>query len=300
MFHGLQSKHLRLVAAYWVRFSVRTGGGLMAIFLMLFSGLMIAHLFITPVEELLDKAPEVGHTQAEAADDIARVAQREEFVGLVRWLTGQEQSEVEYLLRDQPALLSLIWLILLVVFPFVTVIGSFNQTAGDIGNRGLRYLLLRTARPNIYAGRTVGTFAFCLASLVLLFILVLLYVGLKLRLYPFGELIGSGALGFLALTVLMLPYLTLCGWLSSLFDSAFASLAVCVLVVGGSIIVFKLVDSAAPNNDLGWLERLTPWGWKYDLLSGDMQTRMLAFGVMLGFSAVFFLLGNLHFSRRDL
>ena len=297
---GFKSSHVRLVASYWMRFSVRTGGGLMAIFLVLMSGLTIAHLFITPVESLLDKAPELGHTEGEAADTIARVAESEQIVNMVQWLTGQDEDEVAYLLRDQPALLSVIWLLMLIIFPFVTAIGSFNQTAGDIGSKGLRYLLLRTERSNIYIGRTVGTLYFSAASLLLLMVLVLLYVGLKLRLYEVGDLLGSGAQGFLALMFLSLPYIALCGWISSMFDSAFAALAICVLLVGGPIVAFKMADAAASQTDLAWLELLLPWGWKYDLLSGDMGTRLTAYAVMLGFTALFFALGMRNFQRRDL
>ncbi len=297
---GLKPRHVRLVASYWMRFSVRTGGGLMAIFLVLMSGLTIAHLFITPAESLLEQAPELGHTQGEAVDTIARIAESEQIVNLVQWVTGQDEEEVHYLLQDQPALLSVIWLIMLIIFPFVTAIGSFNQTAGDIGSKGLRYLLLRTERSNIYIGRTLGTVYFSAASLLLLMVLVLLYVGLKLRLYEFGHLLGSGFQGFLALMFLSLPYIAMCGWLSTMFDSAFASLAICILLVGGPIVAFKMADTAASTTDLAWLELLLPWGWKYDLLSGDIGTRLTAIAVMLGFTAVFFLLGMRNFHRRDL
>ncbi|MDF1702457.1 MAG: hypothetical protein P1V36_15005 [Planctomycetota bacterium] len=299
MVSGLHLRHIRLVGSYWMRFSLRTGGGLMAIFLVLFSGLMVAHLFITPVEGLIDRASMDGHTQGEAADDIARVAESEAIVNAVKWITGQDQAEVEYLLREQPALLSVIWLMLLLLFPFVTSIGSFNQTAGDIGNRGLRYLLLRTERSNIYLGRTLGTLYFSTASLILLMILVLLYVGLKLNLYSFGALMGSGVQGFLALLFLSLPYITLCGWVSSLFDSAFASLAICLGLGGAPIIAISAID-ANTHADLEWLERLLPWGWKYELLSGDIGTRLTAYAVMLGFTLLFLLLGMRHFNRRDL
>lgn len=296
----LDPRHVRLVAASWMRFSMRTGGGLMAIFLVLMSGLTVAHLFITPVEKVIEQAPEHGHTESEAAAQIAQIAQRPEIVDLVKNVTDQDEDEVAYLLRDQPALLSVIWLILLMLFPFVTALGAFNQTAGDIGSKGLRYLLLRTSRTNVYVGRSLGTLYFSAASLLLLLVLVLMYVGLKLRLYEFSALLGSGSTAFFALLFLCLPYIALCGWLSSLFESAFGSLAVCLVAVGGPILLFKLLDTLAVAFDLGWLLRLLPWGWKYDLLSGEIGTRLLAYGVMLGFTALFFFLGMRHFRRRDL
>ena len=273
----------------------------MAIFLVLMSGLTVAHLFVTPVEQLIAQAPDSGHTEAEMAADFAERARNEPgIVDLVKSVTGQDEEEVQYLLRDQPALLSVIWLVLLMLFPFVTALGSFNQTAGDIGSKGLRYLLLRTRRENVYVGRSFGTFYFSAASLLILLVLVVMYVGLKLRLYEFGDLLSSGVNAFFALLFLSLPYIALCGWLSSMFHSAFGSLAVCVIAVGGPIVLFKLIDTLTIAIDLEWMLRLLPWGWKYDLLSGDVGTRLLAYGVMLGFTALFFVLGMRNFARRDL
>ena len=83
-------------------------------------------------------------------------------------------------------------------------------------------------------------------------------------------------------------------------DSPFAAFAACLLAAGGPIVVFALADSAMPQTDLGWLQRLHPWGWKFDLLSHDIGRRLGAFGMMLGFSALFYLLGVRHFGRRDM
>ena len=54
------------------------------------------------------------------------------------------------------------------------------------------------------------------------------------------------------------------------------------------------------ENKRDWLERLLPWGWKYELLSRDAGRRLLASVVMLGFAAAFLWLGGRHFRRRDL
>ena len=51
---------------------------------------------------------------------------------------------------------------------------------------------------------------------------------------------------------------------------------------------------------LNWLFKTVPWGWKYDLLHGDLMVRMTAMLAMLGFTAVFLWLGLRHFQKRDL
>ncbi len=299
MSDGTNARHVKIVGSYWMRFSLRTGGGLTALLLALVTGLGVAQAFITPVENLMKEAPKLGHSEGEAADSIATIAESNEIAGALKWITGLGESEIEYLVTDQPALLSVIWIFLLAFIPFLTVLSAFNQTAGDIGNKGLRYLLLRTERSNIYLGRSVGTLLFSTGSLLLLLGLVLVYVGLKLKLYPFGDLASSGMHGFLALFFLSLPYIAMCGWFSAMFESAFGSLAICLLVTGFPILGLKMVNWAT-ESDLAWMEQLTPWGWKYDLLSGDMGARLLAYGVMLGFTAVFLVLGMRQFQKRDL
>ncbi len=75
--------------------------------------------------------------------------------------------------------------------------------------------------------------------------------------------------------------------------------AVCILMVGAPILIFKIVDWTT-KSDLAWMEKLMPWGWKYDLLSHDIGTRLLAIAVMLGFTALFMVLGLRGFGKRDL
>ena len=296
---GLRAEHVRLIGTYWVRFNVRTGGGLMTLLLVLIAGLSVASIFITPVEQLMQASPEVGHSEEEAVALVQKLAESDQIVDIVRWITGSEEGEAEYLLRDNPALLSVIMLVLLMVFPFIACVAGFNQTAGDISNRGLRYLLLRTERPNIFFGRFLGTLGFSALALAVVFVILALYVGFKFSIYGFGEIFMWSAQGYVACVFLVLPYLALCAWVSSMIDSAFGALAVSLLLTGFPIIFLKLLDVAI-KGDQGWLERLTPWGWKYDLLSGDIATRVIGYGMMVAFTVLFLFLGIRHFTKRDL
>ena len=85
-----------------------------------------------------------------------------------------------------------------------------------------------------------------------------------------------------------------------MLDSAFGSLALCFAAVVGSILIALMANAAARGVDLDWLWRVIPWGWKFDLLSGDVMTRLTAYGVMLGFTLLFLTLGLRTFTKRDL
>ena len=73
-----------------------------------------------------------------------------------------------------------------------------------------------------------------------------------------------------------------------------------ILVTGFPVLLLSLVDGILAKTDLAWLLKVIPWGWKYELLSGDIGTRLLAYGVMVGFTIVFLYMGVRHFQKRDL
>lgn len=296
---GLRADHVRLIGRYWMRFSLRTGGGLMTVLAVLIAGLSVGMMFAAPVESLMARAPGLGHAEGEAASTVDRIARSDEVVDLVKWVTGTDEAQVSYLLRSQPALLSAIFLVLLIVFPWIVCLGAFNQTSGDIANRGLRYLLLRTERPNIFLGRFVGTVAFLAISLAVLMVILVTYLGLKFDIYHAGDLLLWSLQGYVAFLVLALPFAAMCAWISSAIDSPFGSLVICALLVGFPIMFFAIAN-ATLGGDAPWLQRLLPWGWKYDLLAGDVGTRLGGYGMMLAFTGLFLLLGLRHFRRRDL
>jgi len=304
MFSGLAGRHVGLIARFGARFAVRTGGGLVFLFLLVLTCLVVAWLFIAPVENILASpiAQEAGRergreiTTSEAFEEISKL---EGFRTLVKWVTGGDAAQVDYLLVASPALLSTIFLVLLMLMPYLACFGGFNQTSGDIGNRGMRYLLLRTERANIFAGRFVATVLFGALYLAVMIALLLAYVGLKLQVYGWDALLAWGAQGYVAVLLLTLPYLALCSWISAAIDSPFGSLVLCLVVTGGPVAVLAGTSMVARFDFDTWA-RVLPWGWKYELLSGDAGTRLAAVGMMLVFTAFFFLLGLRTFHKRDL
>ncbi len=296
---GVRRDHVGLIAGYSMRFSLRTGGGLLTILAVLIGGLAVAGAFCAPIEELMKEAPGLGHSPGEAAGTVDRIARAPQVIHIVEWITGAEERQVTYLLSDQPALLSAITIVLLMLFPFVACLGAFNQTSGDIGSRGLRYLLLRTERPNVFLGRFAGTLGFLTLSTAAVYTLIALYVGLKFNVYPALDLLTWSIQGCLAILLLALPYVAMCAWMSALLDSAFGSLALCLLLTGFPILFLKILN-ASTRDAVPWIDRLLPWGWKYDLLSVDVGRRLLAYAAMLGFTAFFLAIGLKSFRRRDL
>lgn len=281
-----------LVTHFGLRHALRGGGAVLFVVVFLGSGFMIANLFISPLENLLKDAPRRAEAmlQSEMASD---------FIGFI---TGADDATCDYFVKDQPGVLSAILLLLAALMPFFAGMAGFNQTAGEIGSRGLRFLLLRTDRKSLFIGRFLAALFFASAGLVLLVLAVVSYMVLKLDIYPGVEIASWGAQGLVALWFVLLPHLAMMAWISALLDSALTAFTVGTAAVGLPVVLLKGLATALESAGAGsaaWLDRLQPWGWKFDLLSPSFGMRGLAVFMMLLFTAAFLWLGLRTFRRRD-
>jgi len=303
----LNRRHLFLVGLFSTRHAVRGGSGLIFFLLVLAGGLLIASLVIDSVEaarKQLETLERRDVTSKEALDQVQEFAGR-----VVSWALGESSAEdlatgrakqpwADYLMNDRPALLSAVLLILVFALPFLTVFGAFNQYSGDVGSRGIRYQLLRTERANIYFGRYLGTILYSAATMLLLILTIVGYMGLKLEFYGWGELLGWGVRGWIALVVLVIPYTALCGWISGAIDSPFAALVLCILAVAAAPLVAFI--AGLKWDDASYVKWVLPWGVQNRLLHYSGTQCALAVLACLGYAAVFLTVGYRNFAKRDL
>ena len=203
-----------------------------------------------------------------------------------------------FLLERRPALLSAIFLVLLFGMPFVISFLAFNQVTGDIQSRGLRYLLLRTERSNIYFGRFLGAAIFSTAVTAVIVGTITFYLGVKTRIYPAPALAGWAVHGFLALAILMVPYIAVCSLISASVDSPFLSLILAKLTIAG-VLLLAILGSLAWK-PAKYLLYVLPWGWQCYLLHPDPARSLGAALACLVYAGVFLMLGYWRFERRDL
>lgn len=289
-------RHLALVTRYTLRNSLRGGTGLVFLLLGVLFSLFVANAVITPVEQLVRQAEKAGvdAEPAEVVDKIVAVGRP-----VVEWALDEKTGEwTRFLLVERPALLSAIFLIMLFGLPFLIPLGAFNQTAGDIGSRGIRYLLLRTERSNIFFGRFLATAIFTAVVLVVSIALIAIYVALKLDIYAAGDVVRWSLRGAFAVAVLSLPYVALCSWISAHNDSALLSLVVASLAVG-AVLLLAFAGSRSVDA-LGYIRWLLPWGVQNQLLAPGLGRVALATLACFGYTAAYLYLGHRHFARRDL
>jgi len=324
----LNARHVGLIALHWTRHAVRGGAGLVYLMIALVFGLSVAHAVIMPVEQLIrTQKREMGRVDPNAINSVIVSVGRP----ITRFVLGTRSIEeisgqaalpaapggsdpigepvtaagdapldawTNYLLETRPALLSAIFLILVFGMPFAISFLAFNQVTGDIQSHGLRYLLLRTERGNIYFGRFLGTAAFSTAVMAILIATITLYLGLRVRIYPAGDLMAWALRGFLALSFLMLPYIAVCSILSASVDSPFLSLVLAKLTIGG-VLLFAVVG-AMKWETLRLVKYALPWGWQNHLLHPEPSHWLAAGLACLLYMAVFLTLGYIRFETRDL
>lgn len=299
----LNARQLALICRYSIRHSLRSGSAIVFMLLAVFFGLMVANAIISPFEALLAQAGPAGMSQHDA-EQIARPA--------VEWAIAPHASDnpavqraaeertrrwADYLLDERPAALSAIFLVLLFGMPLVIPFGAFNQTAGDIGNRGLRYVLLRTERANIFVGRLLATMAFTVFVEAIVILTIALYLWLKVGVYGGVEIASWSVRGFVALAVSGLPYVAACAWISAARDSAMSSLVIANTVIGGVLLGPVIALAWEPAR---FVTYLLPWAVQNDLLAPGSGTVAVAFGACVLYTIVFVSLGLWTFGRRDL
>jgi ABC-type transport system involved in multi-copper enzyme maturation permease subunit len=327
----LTFRHIRLISLYWSRYAVRSGSGLVYLLVALVFGLSVAHILIMPVEQLIARQKrEMGRTDPQIIrSTIVDIGQP-----ITQWVLGQKSMKeimeqtaarqrsrmnnpdntptagqaqesdagfdpwTSFLIDKKPALLSAIFLVLLFGMPFVISFLAYNQVSGDIQSHGLRYLLLRTERSNIYFGRFLGTAIFSAAVMAIIVFTITFYLGMKTRIYPAPALAGWAVCGFLALSILMVPYIAVCSLISASVDSPFLSLVLAKVTIAG-VLLFAILGSFAWK-PAKYLLYVLPWGWQCHLLHPEPAHWLGAAFACLVYTAVFLMLGYYRFEKRDL
>lgn len=310
----MDTRQTSLIARYSARYSVRGGVGLVFLLLSLTFGLMVAHITLQPVEMISKQVQEsMSDRQPEEVTAVVLDQLVEQATPVVAWVlskrdTGDDDVDraesdsadqwASYLLRDRPAMLSAIFLILMFGWPLIVAFGAFDLYAGDISSRQLRYQLLRADRASIFFGRLFGTLVTFTLVLILLGTTVSLYMAAKLPLYEFTELMSWTVYGVVALLIVTLPYVALCAWISASIGGSFAALSIVVLVIGGVPLIAMFGRMQSEYAD--YINYLLPWGFQTRLFHHEPSQVAMAIGGCALQTALYGWLGYRKFMRRDL
>jgi hypothetical protein len=292
----MRGEHIRLIAIQTVRQLFRNGTGIAFAFLLLTSGLVTAAVFVTPIEFFL-KGTRGGVGSARARNELGAFLGRSEVSGKARTWLGIDEEQSRFWIDDMPALVSGFLLVTLMGVPSLVAVGAYNQTGAEIQSKGLRYLLLRTERANIYLGRLAGVLLMTAGLTGAMFAVVTLYLVVKVPIYGPGETILWMAWGWAAVMLLALPYAAMAAAVSAAVATPRGSLFACLGYAKGLPLLATWFAAYDPRYE--FLYYLTPWPLRYELLSPGARFPAAAV-LMLLYTAFFLTLGLRNFLRRDL
>jgi len=214
---------------------------------------------------------------------------------IASWLTSPELARSLFV--NHPPTLGFFFLVALFVTPGFVMWGAGDQTASDIGNRYLRFLIPRCGRYEIYLGRFLGAVIFTVLVQILI-VVVAVVIAIFTDNVATGEILSYAVRILLALLFYTLPYVALMAALAALTGSV----AIAILTATASYAVIAtitgLISMRWPWVELiGWL---MPSALKNALLIGDSGSFIMALCLLLVYTAVYLVCGWYIFRQRDI
>lgn len=211
------------------------------------------------------------------------------------WLL--DSATARHLFVDNPPTLSAFYVLVLTLLPIFVLWGSGDQTASDIGNRHLRFLIPRCGRFEIYVGRFIG-------AVIFISIFHLIIVAIAAIISSFADPNGAAAaFGFgvrVAFVVLLyaLPFVALMSLVGALTGSAPVAVLAAISAYAIIAVFANLLSMSWPQ--AGWLGYLLPTPLRTRLWTGDTGTMFAAGLGLLAYTAAYFSVGWWIFRRRDI
>jgi ABC-2 type transport system permease protein len=262
------------------------------------------------VEEQVDKQVEQlkenGVPEEEIREKLKEVTDksRREFISSV---FGNDDEAMTEALLVMPLVVLVVFKISLFFLPVYVAIMGFDQIAGEVGPRSIRYLTVRSRRSSVMFGKYLAQGA-VLALLMLLVDAGLVFYG-KAAYADFGFAAASTTLAklWLSAVVFSAAYLALTTLCSSLFRQPAVSL-VMNFVVLFAIWLVSAIAEAVPLPDpvtfgwslFGYVRYASVWHYRGDLLHPHFGRLAGAGGAHVLFTLLFLGVGYAILRRRDL
>lgn len=217
---------------------------------------------------------------------------------LVAWFTDLEPAQVGNVMGDYSPLAFTFFVVVLWASPLLTMLGSFDQIASDIGRRHARYLLLRTDRTSVYIGKFIGHMNFIAIVMAVICALVMVAIIGTGAATDVGGLFGYMVRIWLTSVFFAMPFVALMGFTGAMTGHPFLA-----LLIGVVLQLFLWMISTIGSvsiKELTYVSYIYPTAMKYQLASQDIGEVLVAGAHMMGLTAVFFFFGLLIFKKRDL
>lgn len=211
------------------------------------------------------------------------------------WLLDPEIAR--HLFVDNPPSLSAFLVLALSILPLFVLWGSGDQTASDIGNKHLRFLIPRCGRLEIYVGRFIGAVIF----ISLFHLIIVAAATIISSIADPGGAAASYAFGIrVAFVVILyaLPFVALMAFVGALTGSAPVAVLTAISTYVIIAVFANLLSMSWPEAE--WIGYLLPSPLKSYLLTGNTSTLFAAGAGLLAYTVAYFVAGWWVFRRRDI
>lgn len=214
---------------------------------------------------------------------------------LVSLITSSDLAQVLFI--QNPPSLGFFFIIALFLTPGFVMWGAGDQTASDISNRYMRFLIPRCGRLEIYVGRFLGAVIFTLIVQAVI-IAVAMLIALSVDNSPSSEIIAYGIRISMVMLMYTIPFVALMSAMAAITGSV--TIGIMSAMAGYAIMMTLSTILAMKYEFLSYLGWLFPSGMKDLLMTGGMGTLVMCMLLLLGYTLVYLIAGWYVFKRRDI
>lgn len=287
---GPSSTFLRdatLVAGFDLRESLRTRRALVLVLLYVLITSAASYVYVRIVATMDNFAALV------VGEDATDVMQDEGYQQMLLFFADGDASLATHL-ATYPAMVLLFAWVSLAFLPWFIALTSYDQIAGELHLRTIRYAALRTSRGAFVFGKLIGQAALLVGVAGLGMIPVVLIGAIWLPNFAALATITALLSTWPITVVCALGFLGIVSLASQLARSPGAARAIAVGLLFAAWLLS--IQSGA----FAWLGVLSPWYWKPGLFQPATVDRLIGVAGCLGLCAGYTVLGYLRFRRRDL
>lgn len=274
-----------LTAARELRKNLRSAKGIAMLALFLLGGVGGSLIYLQASKFVIEKATRGAEVSAEAMR-----------MGKLDLLKNIYPEATANYLVDCPMVLLFLFRGTLVAVPFLTLLAGFDLVAGEAQHRTMRYLVGRSTRPSIIAGKALGLWVMVSAMVLALHVVVWL-IALGQGEGTAAQIASWGPRWWLLSLACTACFAGITTFLSACFRTPAVVLFVGVAALIGMALAWLILSNFASTEQISYV---LPWAYGGLLVSHDPLRAFGAVGALLAWAGVTVGLASEIVRRKDI
>lgn len=216
--------------------------------------------------------------------------------GVLGWLTGLDASTVTTVFSNHPPMMMVFFLLALFGTPILVVLAACDQLSSDVGSHHVRFLLVRTSRGPLFAGKALGTLGF--VAILQILATAAAVIAALVGGVPAVEAALFGLRILVTLIFFSIPFVALMALAGTVLPHPALGMA-CALGLQFLLWMMSSLGSLA-SPGLARVRFAYPTAMRFQLVSDSARDVLPALGHMTLLTLVFAIAGIVIFRWRDL